>query len=99
MKITINSVHFSAADRLRDYIEKRMNKLDRFFDRVVDARVNLKLQQEVKGANKSVEIALHVPGNTLIAQVQSSTFEHATNQAIEKIKSQLKKHKEKLEAR
>ena len=99
MKITINSIHFSAADRLRTYIESRMNKLDRFFDRVVDARVNLKLQQEVKGANKFVEISLHVPGQTLIARTEASSFEQATNKAISKIKTQLKKHKEKLEAR
>lgn len=99
MKITINSVHFSAADRLRDYIENRMNKLDRFFDRVVDARVKLKLQQEVKGANKLVEISVKVPGNTLIAQVEGSTFEHATNLAIEKIKSQIVKYKQKARGR
>lgn len=99
MKITINSVHFSAAERLRDYIEKRMNKLDRFFDRVVDARVKLKLQQEVKGANKLVEISVKVPGNTLVAQVEGSTFEHATNLAIDKIKGQILKYKEKARAR
>jgi len=99
MKITINSVHFSAAERLRTYIEQRMNKLDRFFDRVVDANVKLKLQQEVKGANKFVEISVNVPGNTLFAQVEGSTFEHATNLAIDKIKAQLVRYKEKARER
>ena len=56
MKLTIQAIHFTAADKLKNYIEKKSAKLDQFFDRIVESTVRLKLEPEVSGANKLVEI-------------------------------------------
>lgn len=99
MKVTIQSIHFTAADRLKAYTQKKCDKLDQFFDRITEGIVTLKLQQEVKDANKYAEIKLIVPGDVLIATEQAQTFEAAVDLATDKLKLQLKKYKEKLRSR
>jgi putative sigma-54 modulation protein len=95
MKITVQSLHFTAADPLKMYIQKKCDKLDQFYDRILDAQITLKLQNEVKGANKLVEVLLNVPGENLLASEQGATFEEAVDLCMDKLKIQLKKHKEK----
>ncbi|RMG69230.1 MAG: ribosome-associated translation inhibitor RaiA [Bacteroidetes bacterium] len=99
MKVTIQSIHFTAADRLKSYIQKKCDKLDQFFDRIIEGTVVLKVQQEVKNANKHVEIKLMVPGDLLIAKEEAKTFEAAVDLATDKLKLQLKKYKEKIRSR
>lgn len=96
MKLNIQSIHFTAASRLTDHIQKKCDKLDVFFDRIIEGEVFLKLKNEEKGANKLVEIKLHVPGDTLVAKENAKTFEAATDLVVGKLKSQLVKYKEKM---
>ncbi|MEL7339962.1 MAG: HPF/RaiA family ribosome-associated protein, partial [Bacteroidota bacterium] len=55
MKVTIQSIHFTAAERLKNYVQKKCDKFDQFFDRIIEGKVSLKLQKEAKGADKLVE--------------------------------------------
>jgi putative sigma-54 modulation protein len=99
MKITINSVHFDASQRLIDHVNKKVNKLDLFFDGIIGAEVFLRLEKVADDDNKITEIKLLVPGDELFAKKQSSTFEDATNKAVETIERQLTKYKEKMQGR
>lgn len=99
MKLTIQSIHFDAADHLKAYIQKKADKLDTYFDRITDGEVYLKLQNEVKGANKLVEVKIRVPGETLVASEKGSKFEEAMDLVTDKLRSQLMKYKSKLQAR
>lgn len=95
MKIKVQSIHFDADQKLVTYVQKKMDKLETFFDRMVDGEVFLRLNNE--GAdNKTVEIKLNVPGNQLFAKEQAKTFEAATEQATEALKNQLQKFKTKI---
>ena len=96
MKVTIQSIHFTAADPLKAYIQKKCDKLDQFFDRIQEGEVRLKLQNEVKGANKLAEIKLLVPNDVLLVSEQGKTFEEAVDIAVDKMKVQLKRYKGKL---
>lgn len=98
MRITIQSIHFTAADKLKAYIERKCDKLDQYYDRVVDGEVFLKVRNEEKGENKFIEIKLNVPGDILIAKEKGSTFEEATDLCTDKLKTQLMRHKSKLNA-
>ncbi|GAB4406864.1 MAG: hypothetical protein OHK0039_08890 [Bacteroidia bacterium] len=98
MKVTIQSLHFTAAEPLKTYIQKKCDKLDQFFDKIIDAEVILKVRNEVKDANKYVEVRLNVPGEILIASDQGQRFEEATDLATDKLKRQLKNYKDKLRA-
>ena len=45
MEVTIQCIKFDATDKLRDYINKKMSKLDKFFDKAISATVYLNRPQ------------------------------------------------------
>ncbi len=98
MNIKINSVHFTADQKLIDFINKKVNKLDTFFEGIINAEVMLKVDKPETANNKISEVRLSVPTNTdyLFAKKQADSFEEATDLAVEAIRRQLKKHKEKI---
>jgi putative sigma-54 modulation protein len=95
MKIKVQSIHFDADQKLVTYVQKKMDKLETFYDRAVDGEVFLRLNNEGID-NKTVEIKLNVPGSQLFAKEQARTFEAATEQATEALKTQLGKFKTKV---
>ncbi len=98
MKITVQAIHFTADTKLVEFIQKKANKLDQFFDQIISGEVYLKLEKVENEANKISEIKLIIPGNQLFAKEQCKTFEEATDLAIESLRKQLEKHKQKNRA-
>ena len=97
MKIVMTSVHFDADQKLITYIEKKTAKLEQFFDRIIDAQIFLKLENSGQVRDKIVELKLQVPGDTLIATEVSKTFESSADAAIDNMKRQLSRHKERIQ--
>jgi putative sigma-54 modulation protein len=97
MKLKINAVHFTADNTLVDFIQKKLNKLDHFYDRITGADVYLKLEkgEKVDTHKKLIEVNLHVPGKNIFVKEEGSTFEEATDIAIEVLTRQVKKVKQK----
>lgn len=98
MKLQIQSIHFDADQKLLDYIQKKCDKLDQFFDNIHSGQVFLKLERKGEHSLKSVEIKLLVPGNSLIASQESFSFEEAIDLVTDSLKRQIKTYKEKLRA-
>jgi putative sigma-54 modulation protein len=96
MKLQTQSIHFDADQKLLDYIQKKCDKLDQFFDKIVDGQVYLKLEKVGDPSVKSVEIKINVPQDELIAKETSFTFEEAVDKATDQLKRQIKRYKEKL---
>lgn len=96
MKIRVQSIHFTADIKLLDFIQKKADKLDQFFDQIISGEIYLKLENTEDEANKITEIKLIISGNDLFAKEQCKTFEEATDKAIESLRRQLDKHKEKV---
>ena len=71
-----------------------MDKLETFYDRMVDGEVFLRLNNEGVD-NKTVEIKLNGPGQKFFAKEQARSFEAATDLATEALKAQLQKYKTK----
>ncbi len=99
MNITIQSVKFIAADRLQSFIEQKVNKLDVFFDKIIDAEVILKLDKSENSENKVAEIRLKVPGAEMFAKKQSKSFEESVDLSCEALRKQLIKNKEKVKTK
>lgn len=95
MNINIESLDFKADKKLLDFIEKKVNKLSKFYDGIVAASIKLRLEKEEAKENKIAEIKLNVPQSDLFAKRNHSTFEGAVDDVIEALRRQLKKHKEK----
>ncbi len=98
MKLQMHSIHFDADQKLVDFIQKKADKLETFFDRIIDGEVFMRLEKNEANENKIIEIKINIPGNQLFAKEQSKSFEAAADEAVEALRRQLKKHKEKLVA-
>lgn len=95
MDIQIQSDGFTAAEELRGFISKRLEKLETFHDKIISSDVYLKLGPPRQVREKSTDIKMNIPGATLFASEKAKTFEEATDMAVESLRRQLKKTKEK----
>jgi putative sigma-54 modulation protein len=96
MKIKVQSIHFNADQKLLDFIDEKVDKLSLLFEHIIDGEVFLKLDNSVDMKNKITEIKIHAPGKTLFAKEQCATFEEATDLAVDSLRKQISKHKEKV---
>jgi putative sigma-54 modulation protein len=93
MEIQVQAIRFEADQELIQFVQQRVSKLTQFFENIIDLEVYLKIDKAESHNNKVVEIKLNVPGKDLFAKKQCKSFEHATDDAIEALRRQLKKHK------
>lgn len=96
MNIKVQSVHFNADEKLITYIERKLQRLGKYFEREINAEVHLKLQDtsgQIK--QKIAEVHLHVPGGWLVDKKSDLTFERAVDASYDTLKRQLIRHKEK----
>ena len=98
MKVSVQSVNFNIDLELIKYIEKKVNNLEKFNDNIVDAEVFLKVEKSSVKENKIAELKVRLPGNDLLVKKQSKKFEEGISLAVDAIKRQLLKRKEKLRA-
>ncbi len=96
MNIKINAVKFTADQKLEKFIETKVKKLMQLYDDIIGVEVFLKLENTQDLANKVTEIRIEIPGNELFAKKQSKSFEESTDSAIDALKKQIKKYKEKI---
>ncbi len=96
MKVKISSLHFRTDQKLDDFIESKVSKLYTLHDQITGSEVILKLDKDSSKENKVAEIKLDVPGADIYARKQSKSFEEATDLAVDALKKQLIKHKERL---
>jgi putative sigma-54 modulation protein len=95
MKVNINSVHFKTDKKLDSFITEKVEKLSDLYDGIIGSEVTLRVNNGEDHDNKVAEIRLLVPGNDLFAKKQSKSFEEATDIAVDALRKQLTKHKEK----
>ena len=98
MKLQVHSIHFDADQKLVRFIQKKVNKLETFYDRLVDGEVFLRLNNEGV-ENKTVEIKVNVPGTQLFATEKARSFEAAADLATDALRMQLKKFKAKMRSK
>ena len=96
MNVNIQTVHFDADIKLVSYIEKKVEKLSRYYGKIISSEVSLRLDNSDTKENKLFEIRLAIPGNDLLASTQCQTFEEAVLNAVEIIKGQIKRKKTKI---
>ncbi len=96
MKVIVQSVNFNADKELIDFVERKVAGLEKYYDKIVDSEVFLKVQQTSEKENKLVDIKINIPGNDIVVKKQCKTFEEGTMVAVDSIKRKLAKEKEKI---
>ncbi len=98
MKLQMHSIKFDADRKLLDFIQRKADKLETFYDRIIDGEVFLRLEKDDSRENKIVEIKVNIPGEQLFAKNKAKSFEAAADDAVEALRRQIKKFKEKQTA-
>lgn len=95
MKVHTEAVQFKADQKLIDFIQKKMEKLGSFFDRIIEVQVKLRLENSGQVKDKVAEVLIHVPGQSLFAKETNKTFEQSVDIVADNLRRQLERYKEK----
>jgi len=95
MNVKIQSVKFDADRKLVDFIQGKMDKMDRFVENALNAVVTLRFDKDDEQGNKVAGVKIEVAGGELLAERRCKTFEEAVDLSLDAIKKQIDKYKEK----
>ena len=99
MNVNIQTIRFDADTRLVEYINRKLEKLTTFHDRIIKVSVFLKLDNVVHTIkDKIAEIRVHVPRHDFFVKSTSKSFEESFDNAFDSLVSQIKKNKERKAA-
>lgn len=96
MDVKIHSIHFNADQKLLDFVNEKVGKLQQYYDNIIAIEVFLRLDKNESKENKIAEIKVLIPGKELFAKKQCASFEEATDLSTEALRRQIRKYKGKL---
>lgn len=92
MQVNITARHYKATQKLKDFALKKVTKLEKYFDGIIDCDVLLDYEKKVQIA----DISLKVFGQKLQVIEKSEDVYKSIEFAVDKLERQLKKYKGKL---
>ena len=95
MEVKIHTVKFEADANLLDFVQERVDKLEVFSDNIISSEVFLRMDNAANPEDKIAEIKIAVPGADLFAKKQCKSFEEAIDTAVDALRRQIKKRKQK----
>ena len=96
MKVNVHAVNFTVDKKLVNFVQGRMDKLEKYYDRVISSDVYLKVERTSDKENKCVEVKVNVPGDDFLVKKQCKSFEEAVELSAESLERSLVKRKEKI---
>ncbi|HZH87794.1 MAG TPA: ribosome-associated translation inhibitor RaiA [Chitinophagaceae bacterium] len=93
MNLQLQTVRFEADESMRNHVQKRVDKLKRFHDRITDVEVYLK-EENRPARGKVAEIKINVPGSSLFAKHESDIMQESIDKAYDSIVGQIKRYKQ-----
>ncbi len=94
MKITVQAMGLTPHQPLEEYIEKKLGKLDTFYDKIIECKVTLKVENKSDRENKTAEVLLAVPGDDIVVKKTTASFEESLDLCADTAKKLLIKKKE-----
>ena len=95
MEVRIQSIHFDASEQLQAFIQKKVSKLEKYYEDIKKVEVSLKVVKPETAENKEAGVKVIVPSGDFYASKICDTFEEAIDLSVEAIEKQLVKYKEK----
>ncbi len=93
MNIVIQSVHFDASAQLQEFIQKKVAKLDKISDKIVNGEITLRVIKPEAANNKEAAMKINIKNGELFASKVADTFEEAVALCTEALEKQLLKAK------
>ncbi|MDV7209665.1 sigma 54 modulation protein /SSU ribosomal protein S30P [Azotobacter beijerinckii] len=91
MQVNISGHQLDVTDALRDYVEEKLSRLERHFDRITNVQVIMTVEK----LKQKIETTLHVAGAEVVANAEHEDMYAAIDLLVDKLDRQLIKHKEK----
>jgi putative sigma-54 modulation protein len=98
MKVNLQAVNFNVDRKLVDFVQEKVDKLEKYYDKIVSSDVFLRLENTSDKENKTVEIKINVPGDDFVVKKTAKSFEEGVDLAIDSLERVIVKRKEKLRA-
>ncbi len=95
MVTRVQTIHFDASQQLMEFVEKKVSKLEKLCEGATTLEVAMKLIKPETAMNKEVSLRLLASGGEMFASKVSDTFEEALLGAIDALKAQIEKKREK----
>lgn len=95
MKISVQSIGMTPHEPLEEFLSKKINKLDTFYDKIIECQVYLKVENTHDKENKLAEIKLVIPGDDIVVKKTTHSFEASIDACADVAKKLLIKKKEK----
>jgi len=92
MQINITGHHVEITPAIRDYINEKLERIERHFENATDIHFILTVEK----LEHKAEATLHVSGNTLHAHSVEQDMYAAIDSLADKLDRQVRKHKEKI---
>ncbi len=92
MQLNITGHHIDITDSLRNYVEEKIQRIERHFDKVSNTHVIL----TVENVRHKAEATINMAGNNIFAESTEDNMYAAIDSLINKLDRQVKKHKEKI---
>jgi putative sigma-54 modulation protein len=98
MKVNLQAVNFNVDRKLVDFVQEKLDKLEKYYDKIVSSDVFLRLENTSDKENKTVEIKINVPGDDFVVKKTAKSFEESIDLAVDSLERVIVKRKEKLRA-
>jgi putative sigma-54 modulation protein len=95
MKIMVSGKNIQVSPKTKAHIEKKVGKLARYFSQDIEAQVTLSTEHY----RQIVEVTIPFDGSVLRAEVATDDMLTSIDRVLEKLESQIYKHRTKLEKR
>lgn len=92
MQITLDGHHVEITDAIKEHVNTKFTKLERFFDRINNAHVILNVEK----FEHIAEATLHINHGEIYAKAHSENMYTAIDLLSDKLVKQLNKHKNKM---
>lgn len=93
MNIQFVGHNVEVTDALREVTEKKLNKLEKYFEKPINGNVTFSTQRN----NRTIEVTIHLPGTILRAEETTDDMYASIDKAVDILERQIRKHKTKLQ--
>lgn len=96
MTINLQTVNFTAKDGLEEYVNRKLSKLEQYYDKIIAVQVAMRVENVSEKENKFVDIKLEVPGDDIVVKKSGQSFEECIDLSVDTLKKLIIRKKEKI---
>ncbi|SDX28874.1 ribosome hibernation-promoting factor, HPF/YfiA family [Paenibacillus sp. CF384] len=97
MKYNIRGQHILVTDALREYVEKKLSRLEKYFEEPITSETNVTMS--VTKGKHVIEVMIPLSNAMLRAEEKSEDMYASIDLVVDKLERQIRKHKTKINSR